>query len=132
MIRPMKDNVLLVLDPDAPELSEGGIYQVTLQPKGHEPYGNRVGTVLACGPGYRDDSGRFHPVEVKPGERIIVHTTAGDRYTYTKRQDMAEMYGDVLDRRGIPRDSAEFRMVRFDEVLGVIEGDEAEEGVAAE
>lgn len=132
MIRPTKDNVLLVLDPDVPERTAAGVYAVTLQPKGKEPYGNRIGTVLAAGPGYSDDRGRFHPVEVKPGERVIVHTTAGDRYTYTKRQDMADMYGDELDRRGVPRDSAEFRMVRFDEVLGVIEGDEAEEGVAAE
>ena len=132
MIRPLADNVLLVLDPEIPERTAGGIYAVTLQPKGKEAYGNRTGTVLAVGPGHyrphRYEKGReiettaFQPTTVKPGERVIVHTTAGDNYTFTKRQDMAEMYGLVGDNN-------ELRMVREEEILAVFE---AEEGVAAE
>lgn len=132
MIRPIHDNVLLVLDPEVPEKSKGGVYQVTLQPKGKEAYGNRIGTVLAVGPGHfrphRYEKGReiettaFQPTTVREGQRVIVHTTAGDAYTYTKRQDMAEMYG-------LSGDSWEVRMVREDEILAVFE---AEEGVAAE
>jgi co-chaperonin GroES (HSP10) len=132
MIRPLKDNVLLVLEPDKPAETASGLSLVYLQEKG-KAYGHRKGHVLACGPGWRDERGVFRAVEVKPGDCVVVEVTAGDRYTYTKRQDMADMYGTELDRLGISRDAAEFRMIRFDEALAVIESSEVREGsVAAE
>ncbi len=124
MIRPTKDNVLLVLEPDVPKQTEAGVYTVQLQ-NPSKAYANRIGRVLAVGPGGRDENGKFHGVDVVVGERAVVHCTAGDRYAYTKRQDFAEMFAAELERYGIPGDSAEFRMVRSAEVLAVLE-DEAE------
>lgn len=143
MIRPIQDNVLLVLEPDIPKQTAGGIYTVPLNEKSMA-YANRTGIVLAVGPGhyqprkYRGDIGEpiegseFQPTSVQPGDRAIVRATAGDRYAYTTRQDFADMYGADLDRHGIPRDSAEFRFVREAEILAVIEGSsEVREGAAA-
>ena len=124
MIRPVKDNVLLLLDEDKPGETASGIALVHLADKS-KAYGHRRGTVLACGPGYEDNKGVFRATEVKPGDCVIVDVTAGDRYTYTKRQDFAKMFG-------VTRDNAEFRIVRNDEILAVIEGSsEVREGVAA-
>lgn len=143
MIRPIQDNVLLVLEPDIPKQTAGGIYTVPLQEKSLA-YANRTGIVLAVGPGhyqprkYRGDIGEpiegsaLQPTSVRPGERVIVAANAGDRYAYTKRQDFADMYGGELDRRGIARDSAEFRMIREAEILAVIDSEVREGAAAAE
>lgn len=142
MIRPIADNVLLVLEPDIPKQTAGGIFTVPLQEKSLA-YANRTGIVLAVGPGhyqprkYRQaegtvESSAMQPTSVQPGERVIVAANAGDRYAYTKRQDFAEMYGDVLDAHGIDRDSAEFRMIRESEVLAVIDPEVREGAAAAE
>ncbi len=142
MIRPLADNVLLVLEPDVPKQTAAGVYTVSLQEKG-KAYGNRIGHVLAVGPGhhqprkYRDaddafERSAFQPTSVQPGERVVIRVTAGDRYEYVKRQDMADMYARQLTELGIPLDSAELRMVREAEILAVIEGDsEVREGRAA-
>ncbi len=150
MIRPLQDNCLLVLEPDLPEVTASGLHVVQLQEKG-KAYGNRIGRVVAVGPGhfkpvkYRHtgpeqqrsadhvESTAFEPTSVKPGERVVVLRTAGDPYAYTKRQDFADAYGAELDAWGIPRDSAEWRAVREAEILAVIESSEVREGsVAAE
>ncbi len=132
MIRPLQDNCLLVLEPDVPEVTASGIHVVQLQEKG-KAYGNRIGHVLAVGPGHYNQWGHFEATSVKPGERVVVSVTAGDRYTYTKRQDFADMYAPALAKVGIPFDSAEFRMIREAEALAVIESSEVREGsVAAE
>ncbi len=147
MIRPTKDNVLLVLEPDVLKQTASGVIAVQLTDPS-KAYGKRMGRVLAVGPGhflprrYRAtgaqeadiiESAAFQPTSVLPGERVIIGPTAGDRYAYTKRQDFAEMYGDELDKYGIPRDSAEFRCVREDEIDCVIDDDspEVREGSAA-
>ena len=146
MIRPLADNVLLVLEPDTPKQTAAGVFTVRLQEKG-EAYGNRIGYVLAVGPGhyvprkYRDtkadeanvvETGKFQPTSTQPGERVVIRVTAGDRYEYTKRQDFADMYAARLTEWGISLDSAEFRVVREAEILAVIEGDsEVREGAAA-
>ena len=138
MIRVLADNVLLLLEPSVPERTAGGIFAVTLQPKGKEPYGHRIGRVLAVGPGhYRQrrggtlsdgrsprvyETGEFVPTTIRPGQRAIVDMTAGDAYTFTEEQGMAEAFG-------LEGDKNEVRMVREEEILAVIE---AEEGVAAE
>ncbi len=126
MIRPTKDNVLLVLEPDVPKQTAAGIFTVQMQDPS-KAYANRMGRVLAVGPGHEDKRGRFQPTSVQPGERVIIHCTAGDRYEYTKRQDFAEMYG-------LTGDNLEFRMVREEEILAVIDDSpEVREGsVAAE
>ena len=141
MIRPLADNVLLVLEPDTPKQTAAGVYTVQLQEKG-KAYGNRIGYVLAVGPGhyvprkYRDqgdpiETTKFQATTTQPGERVVIRVTAGDRYEYTKRQDFADMYAARLAEWGIPFDSAEFRVVREDEVLAVIEDSEVREGAAA-
>jgi hypothetical protein len=139
--------VLLVLEPDVPHVTASGIVAVTFEKS--QAYANRIGRVVAAGPGhyqprvYRDTTRReddalefaaLIPTTLKPGDRVVVRVDAGDKYTYTKRQDFADMYAARLAEWGIPFDSAEFRMIREIEALAVIEGpSEVREGsVAAE
>lgn len=141
MIRPTQDNVLLVLEPNVPKQTAAGIYTVPTDVS--KAYAQRTGYVLAVGPGhhlprtYRAEGepierSAFQPTEVRPGEKVVVGVNAGDRYTYTKRQDFADMYAEQLAAWGIPLESAEFRCVREGEILAVIEDSEVREGVAAE
>ncbi len=130
MIRPTKDNCLLALEPDVPEKTDSGLYVVTIDKS--KAWAGRIGRVLAAGKGHHLQSGVFIPTEVKVGERVLVHVTAGDNYQYDKRKSFTAMYGSELDRFGIPRDSAEYRMVRNDEILCVFEDpSEVREGSAA-
>jgi co-chaperonin GroES (HSP10) len=122
MIRPTQDNVLLLLDPDIPTETASGIAIVQFEKS--KAYANRMGRVLAVGPGHEDKRGVFQPTQIKVGERVVVPVLAGDNYTYQKRQDFAEMYG-------LEGDNWELRMVREDEILGVIEDSEVREGAAA-
>lgn len=140
MIKPTRDNVLILLDTDKPGVTASGIALVHLDAKSRA-YAHRRGTVLAVGPGYyrsrvvapagqgRDAATVEMGVLVEPGvhagERVIVRATAGDNYSYAKNQALADMFG-------LEGEAWELRMVRSDEILAVIEGDaEVREGSAA-
>jgi chaperonin GroES len=70
-IRPLNDR-LLVVRTDKEEKSTGGIIiPDTAKEKSME------GTVVAAGPGKRDDSGKRTPLDVKKGDRILFAKYAG-------------------------------------------------------
>jgi chaperonin GroES len=70
-IQPLNDR-LLVLRTDKEEKSAGGIIiPDTAKEKPME------GTVVAAGPGKRDDSGKRTPMDVKKGDRILFAKYAG-------------------------------------------------------
>ncbi len=70
-IRPLNDR-LLVLRTDKEEKSTGGI--IIPDTAKEEPM---EGTVVAVGPGKRDDSGKRTPMDVKKGDRILFAKYAG-------------------------------------------------------
>jgi chaperonin GroES len=70
-IRPLNDR-LLVLRTDKEEKSAGGI--IIPDTAKEKPM---VGTVVAVGPGKRDESGKRTPMDVKKGDRILFAKYAG-------------------------------------------------------
>lgn len=71
-LRPLHDRVV-VRRIDADEKSAGGIIiPDTAQEKPIH------GEVLAVGPGARDERGEVHPLDVKPGDRVLFGKWAGN------------------------------------------------------
>jgi len=70
-LRPLQDRVLIRrVDPETK--SAGGIFiPDTAQEKPME------GEVISVGPGTRDDTGRLHPLDVKPGDRVLFGKWSG-------------------------------------------------------
>jgi chaperonin GroES len=70
-LRPLQDRVLIRrVEPEAK--TAGGIFiPDTAQEKPME------GEVIAVGPGTRDDAGRLHPLNVKPGDRVLAGKWSG-------------------------------------------------------
>ena len=70
-LRPLQDRVLIrrvVAETKTP----GGIFiPDTAQEKPVE------GEVLAVGPGRRDDAGKLHPLDIKPGDRVLFGKWSG-------------------------------------------------------
>jgi len=70
-LRPLQDRVLIrrvVAETKTP----GGIFiPDTAQEKPAE------GEVLAVGPGRRDDAGKLHPLDIKPGDRVLFGKWSG-------------------------------------------------------
>jgi len=70
-LRPLEDRVLIrrvVAETKTP----GGIFiPDTAQEKPVE------GEVLAVGPGRRDDAGKLHPLDIKPGDRVLFGKWSG-------------------------------------------------------
>jgi co-chaperonin GroES (HSP10) len=124
MIRPLADNVVLrFLPAPAETVSAGGII-APVAIKARNRRGIRVAEVLASGPGYWDRNGRgkFIPNEVAAGELVLVDESAGQDYSLdlnVPRHNKAQEWAD---------DRGNFRVVRHDEIHGVVEGDPA--GVA--
>lgn len=79
--------------------------------------------VIAVGPGYFRDSGhgRFIPTTLKPGEVVLVDRQAGQDYQWDINVPRQNKGADWGDERG------NFRIVREEEVLAVIEEAEAAE-----
>ena len=70
-LRPLQDRVLIRrVDPETK--TAGGIFiPDTAQEKPME------GEVISAGPGTRDAAGRLHPLDVKPGDRVLFGKWSG-------------------------------------------------------
>lgn len=135
-IRPYADNVLLEFEAPPAQTASGLHIPQTKAKRGE----HRIARVVSVGPGHyrRTNMGEAHssqgladahyvfvPTEVKAGERVIVDAFAGQDYSLdvdVPRHNKGADFGD---------DVREFRIVREDEILGVIEPDEAEQLGAA-
>ena len=113
--RAYADNVVIELIPLETQTASG-IALVHGGKKGARDH--RRARVVASGPGYYRDSGVFVPNEVAAGETVIVDAHAGQDYAmdlsvprHNKSAEFQELFGD----RG------EFRIVREQEILGVVE-----------
>ena len=71
-IRPLSDKIVIKKIEEAETVSKGGIL-LTGSAKEKPDYA----TVVAVGPGGRDDNGKLIPMEVKPGDKVIMSKYAG-------------------------------------------------------
>lgn len=94
-IKPLMDNILIKPDKQA-EQTEGGI----ILPKTADKDRPEQGTVVAVGPGKRNDEGEIIPVELKKGQKVL----------FTK-------YGPTE----IKVDEQEYLIAKQDDILAVIE-----------
>jgi chaperonin GroES len=71
-LRPLQDRVL-IRRVDSETKTPGGIFiPDTAQEKPSE------GEVIAVGPGIRDEHGKLHPLDVKPGDRVLFAKWSGN------------------------------------------------------
>jgi len=78
----IEDKILIELD-KIPEKTQSGIY---LPDSVKELEKGLRATVLAVGPGLKDDDGELIPMHVKPGDRIIVSQYAGIEIEYADKE----------------------------------------------
>lgn len=112
--RAYADNVVIALEQERTQTASGlAIVHTASASRGH-----RTARVIASGPGYTTPSGVFVPNEVRAGDRVLVDALAGQNYDldltvprHNKSSEFKELFGD----RG------EFRIVREQEILGVLE-----------
>lgn len=112
------DNVILALEPLPKETASGLAIVHNRAPGARE---HRTARVIASGPGFkRSCCGAFVPNEAKPGDRVIVDAIAGQNYAFdltVPRQNKSAEFQEIVGERG------EFRIVRHEEILGIIEED---------
>jgi chaperonin GroES len=96
MIQPLADRVLIRRIDE-----QKGLITLTDAPKGLK------GTVLAVGPGKRDEDGDFQPTVVKPGDTVLFSS---------KWNDLASDYYDDLPLEADPK----LHLVQEADVLAVI------------
>jgi len=113
MIRAYHDNVILALE-ELPKFSAGGIELV------HSPArrGTRTARVIAVGPGHYTRLGALIETEVSAGDRVLVDSLAGQNYDFdisVPRHNKGAEFEELVGEKG------HFRIVRQEELLGVIE-----------
>jgi chaperonin GroES len=88
--RPLHDRVLIRrVEPEAK--TTGGIFiPDTAQEKPME------GDVVAVGPGARDEDGKVHPLDVKPGDRVLFGKWAGTEVKIDGEELMIMKESDVM------------------------------------
>ncbi len=114
--RAYADNVILRFLP-RPTTALGGLIHLPQQVT-ESRVGTREAEVMAVGPGYWMKSGLFCRNEVQVGQRVLVDALAGQNYDMDLSVPRHNKPAEWGDERG------EFRVVREQEILGVIERDE--------
>ena len=121
IFRAYADNVVIQIEP-LEQQTKSGLY--TPHSGAAKARGHRSAVVLASGPGHINRFGKFVPNEVKAGDRVIVDALAGQDYAmdlsvprHNKTPEFQELFGD----RG------EFRIVREEEILGILDEEQAAE-----
>ena len=93
--RPLGDRVFVKYNSEG-EKTAGGLYiPDTAKEKPQK------GTVIAVGPGKRDDDGKLQPMEVKAGDTVLFDKYSGSKITI---------------------DNEEHLIIRQDDILGIVEG----------
>lgn len=89
-IRPLSDKIVIKKIDEAETVSKGGIL-LTGSAKEKPDYAE----VVAVGPGGRDDNGKLIPMEVKPGDKVMMSKYAGtevkldgETYSIIKQSDV--------------------------------------------
>lgn len=115
-LRAYADNVVIVMEPQ-PTATESGIAIVHTRASGARE--SRAARVLRSGPGYHKKCcGGFEPNEVQEGQRVLVDALCGQNFDLdisAPRQNKSAEFQELVGERG------EFRVVRHDEVLAVLD-----------
>lgn len=89
-IRPLSDKIVIKKIDEAETVSKGGIL-LTGSAKEKPDYAE----VVAVGPGGRDDNGKLIPMEVRPGDKVMMSKYAGtevkldgETYSIIKQSDV--------------------------------------------
>lgn len=83
-IRPIRNQVLVRPDPP-PTVSAGGIHIPETVNANNPNYYTMTGVVMATGKGAHDGEA-FHPINVKPGDRVVFSRYAGKQIEVAGRQ----------------------------------------------
>lgn len=109
--RAYDDNVVIALEPIEQQTASG----LTLIDSKQK---HRTAIVKAVGPGYINRGGFRVPMSVKVGDRVLVEPYAGQDYSADisiPRHNKDTRFQELFGERG------EFRIVREEEILGVLE-----------
>lgn len=130
-VRPLQDNVLIYLKP-RPERMAGSLLTLP-QNRSKKANGAREAIVLASGPGYRLRGGRgpLVPTEVEPGQCVVVDERAGQDWSLDVAKPRTNPNGCQWESFPVPtkheRPGGEYRMVRADEILFVLDDQRPED-----
>ena len=102
--RPLQDRVLVRRLEQEEKTSGGIIIPDTAKEKPME------GEVVAVGPGVRSEDGKLHPLDVKPGDRVLFGKWSGSE---------------------VKLDGEELVIMKESDILGIIEGGSASKRKAA-
>jgi chaperonin GroES len=88
--RPLGDRVLIRRVEEEAKTKGGIIIPDTAKEKPQE------GEVVAVGPGARDENGKVHPLDVKPGDRILFGKWSGSEVKLEGEDLLIMKEGDIL------------------------------------
>lgn len=91
-IQPMQNRVIVTRDEEK-KMTAGGLYI----PDGAKEKPQQ-GTVVAVGPGARDEQGRIHPVELRAGDVVLFGKYAGTDVTLDGQELLIVREDDILGR----------------------------------
>jgi co-chaperonin GroES (HSP10) len=111
--RAYADNVILRFVP-RPTTALGGLIHLPQQVT-ESRVGTREAEVVGVGPGHWTRAGKWVPTEVQVGQLVLVDALAGQNYDLDLTVPRHNKPAEWGDERG------EFRVVREDEILGVVE-----------
>lgn len=111
-----QDNVVLRFEERA-KMTASGLHL----PDTRQGEKTREAVVVAAGPGHTNRGGHFIATTVQPGERVLVDASAGQNYELDLSVPRHNKPTEWADERG------EFRIVREEEILAVLDSAEAAE-----
>lgn len=120
-VRAYADNVIIRLEPLETTTASG---LAVVRSRATESKGTRTAVVLASGPGHTTRQGKFIPNETRPGQRVLVDAMAGQDYSLdleAPRSNASAQYPDASSFSSLLGQKGEYRIVREDEILGVLE-----------
>jgi chaperonin GroES len=88
--RPLGDRVVIRRVEEETKTKGGIIIPDSAKEKPQE------GEVIAVGPGARDDSGKVHPLDVKPGDRILFGKWSGSEVKIADEELLIMKESDIL------------------------------------
>lgn len=119
--RAFADNVLVRLLP-LPTRTASGIYTPPSEKRRVQE--TREAVVVASGPGYHNKSGKLVPNETRAGDRVLVPAQAGDIWHSALS---APRFNKTAEFQGLMGEEGDYRVVREQEILCVLEQREAAE-----
>lgn len=102
-LRPLRDQIYVLADA-VPEETKRDSGIVLIKDAGKTKQAPARARIVKCGPGKEDKNGNIVPMDVKEGDLVLIHFGAGIRT------------GDGLN------DRSDFRIIRYEDILAVING----------